>query len=130
MSQICKALLGAVAITLTLGAVQFASGHVSEQPGHIVNRAGKTGRLADLKPFAVPTKTVSLRLNDLADTSVSLRFPSALARTTKPPTLLGIRPVSRHSPASRWSARPRKSQGSCRPAAVSPDRLNPHSTAV
>jgi hypothetical protein len=88
MSQICKALLGAVAITLTLGAVQFASGHVSEQPGHIVNRAGKTGRLADLKPFAVPTKTVSLRLNDLADTSVLLRIPSAQARTTKPPMLL------------------------------------------
>ena len=94
MSQICKALLGAVAITLTLGAVQFASGHdetvqaVSEQPGHIVNRAGKTDRLADLKPFAVPTKTVSLRLNDLADTSVLLRFPSALARNNKPPTLL------------------------------------------
>ena len=120
LSQICKALLGAVAITLTLGAVQFASGHVSEQPGHIVNRAGKTGRLADLKPFAVPTKTVSLRLNDLADTSVLLRFPRCC----------GIRAVSRHSPASRWSARSRRSQGSCRPAAVSPDRLNPHSTAV
>ena len=86
--RFAKALLGAVAITLTLGAVQFASGHVSEQPGHIVNRAGKTDRLAHLKPFAVPTKTVSLRLNDLADTSVSLRFPSALARNNKPPTLL------------------------------------------
>jgi len=50
--------------------------------------AGKTDRLGDLKPFAVPTKTVSLRLNDLADTSVSLRIPSAHARNTKPPTLL------------------------------------------
>ena len=96
MSQIRKAFFGAVAITLTLGAVQFASGHdlvnrwqaVSEQPSHIVNRAGKADRLADLKPFAVPTKTVSLRLNDLADTSVLLRIPSAQARTTKPPTLL------------------------------------------
>jgi hypothetical protein len=97
MSQIRKALLGAVAITLTLGAVQFASGRdlvnrwqaVSEQPSHhIVNRAGKADRLAGLKPFAVPTKTVSLRLNNLADTSVLLRIPSALARTTKPPTLL------------------------------------------
>jgi hypothetical protein len=96
MSQILKAFLGAVAITLTLGAVQLASGHdlvnrwqaVPEQPSNIVNRAGKTDRLADLKPFAVPTKTVSLRLNDLADTSVSLRFPSALARNNKPPTLL------------------------------------------
>src|SRR6185503_1505860 len=93
MSQIRKAFLGAVAIALTLGAVQFASGHdlvnrwqvISEQPSYIVNRAGKTDRLADLKPFAVPTKTVSLRLNDLADTSVSLRFPSALARNNKPP---------------------------------------------
>ena len=96
MPQIHKAFLGAVAITLTLGAVQFASGQdlvngwqaVSEQPGQIVNRAGKTGRLADLKPAAVPTKTVSLRLNDLANTSVSLRIASAQARTTKPATLL------------------------------------------
>ena len=96
MPQICKAFLGAVAVTLTLGAVPFASGRdlvnrwqaVSEQPSHIVNRAGKADHLADLKPFAVPTKTVSLRLHDLADTSVLLRVPSALARTTKPPTLL------------------------------------------
>ena len=96
MSQSRKAFLGAVAVALTLGAVQFASGGdlenrwqaVSEQRGHIVNRAGKADRLAGLKPFAVPTKTVSLRLNNLADTSVLLRIPSALARTTKPPTLL------------------------------------------
>ena len=92
MSQIRKALFGAVAITLTLGAVQFASGRdlvnhrqaVSEQP----NRASKADRLAGLKPFAVPMKTVSLRLNDLADTSVSLRIASAEARNTKPATPL------------------------------------------
>ena len=96
MSQVRKVLWGAVAITLTLGAVQFASGQdlvngwqaVSEQPGQIVNRAGKTGRLSGLKPAAVPTKTVSLRLNDLANTSVSLRIASAQVRNTKPPTLL------------------------------------------
>jgi len=95
MSQIRKAFLAAVAITLTLGAVQFASGHdlvnrwqaVSEQPSHMVNRAGKADHLADRKPFGVPTKTVSLRLNDLADTSVLLRIPSAPARIIKP-TLL------------------------------------------
>ena len=95
MSPISKAFLGAAAITLTLGAVQLASGHdlvnrwqaVSEQPSHIVNRAGKADHLADRKPFAVPTKTVSLRLNNLADTSILLRIPSAEART-KPPTLL------------------------------------------
>ena len=91
MSEISKAVLGAIAITLTLGAVQFASGHdlvnrwqaVSEQPSH-----GKADRLADPKRFAVPMKTVSLRLNDLADTSVLVRIPSTQARTTKPPMLL------------------------------------------
>ena len=94
MSQIRKAFLAAVAITLTLGAVQFASGHDlverwrAEQPGYAVNRASKADRLGDIKPFAVPTKTASLRLNDLADTSVLLRLPSAQARTTKPTTLL------------------------------------------
>lgn len=96
MSQIRKAFLGAVAIILTLGAVQFASGHdlanhwqaLSEQPSQIVNRAGKTGHLADRKLSAVPTKTVSLRLNDLASTSVLLRVPSAQIHAIKPPTLL------------------------------------------
>ena len=96
MSQISKAVLGAIAITLTLGAVQFASGHdlvnrwqaVSEQASHIVRHPGKADRLADLKPFAAPMKTVSFRLNDLADTSVLLRIPSAQSRTTKPPMLL------------------------------------------
>ena len=96
MSQISKAVLGAFAITFALGAMQFASGHdlvnrlqaVSEQPSQIVRHPGKADRLADPKPFAVPVKTVSLRLNDLADTSVLLRIPSVQARTTKPPMLL------------------------------------------
>lgn len=93
MSQISKAVLGAIAIILTLGAMQFASGHdlvnrwqaVAGQPSHIVRHPDKADRLADLKPFAAPMKTVSVRLNDLADTSVLLRIPSAQARTTKPP---------------------------------------------
>ena len=96
MSQISKAALGAIAITLTLGAVQLASGHdlvnrwqaASERPSHIVRHPGKADRLAGLKPLGAPVKTVSLRLNDLADTSVLLRIPSVQARTTKPPMLL------------------------------------------
>ena len=96
MSQVSKAVLGAIALTLTLGAVQFASGQdlvnrwqaITEQPSPIVRHSGKADRLADLKPFSAPTKTDSLRLNDLADTSVLLRLPSAQARTTKPPMLL------------------------------------------
>lgn len=93
MLQISKSALVAIAITSTLGAVQFASGHdlvsrwqeVAGQPGHIVRHPGKADRLADPKPFAAPMKTVSWRLNDLADTSVLLRIPSAQVGTTKPP---------------------------------------------
>ena len=67
MSQISKAALGSIAITLTLGAVQLASGHdlvnrwqaVSEQPSHIVRHLGKADRLADLKPFAAPAPTLA-----------------------------------------------------------------------
>ena len=96
MSQISKAALGAIAITLTLGAVQFASGHdlvnrwqaAAGQQSNIIRHPGKADRLADPKPLAAPVKTVSLRLNDLADTSVLLRIPSVQARTTKPPMLL------------------------------------------
>ena len=90
MSQLRKALLGAVAITLTVGAVQFASGHdlvdrwQAEQPSDVVNRASKADRLGDLKRLALPMETVSLRPNDLADTTVLLRLPSAQTRVTKP----------------------------------------------
>ena len=93
MSQISKAVLAAIAIASTLGAVQFASGHdlvnrwqaAAGQQSNIIRHPGKADRLADPKPLAAPMKTVSLRLNDLADTSVLLRIPSAQVRTTKPP---------------------------------------------
>ena len=99
MSQFRKAFFGAAAIILTLGAVQFAFGHdladrwqaVSDKPIHNVNRAAKADRIADLKPAAVPTRTVSRRLNDLADTSVLLRVPFTEARNIKPPALLQSR---------------------------------------
>jgi hypothetical protein len=93
MSQIRKAFLGVLAIGLTIGAVQFASGHDlgdrwqtgSERSDHIVNRAGKADYLAAPKPLAVQTETVSLRLNDQADTSVLMRVPSAQARMARTP---------------------------------------------
>ena len=80
MSQIHKAFLGAVALAATLGAVQLAFGHdlsdrwqaVPDKPAHVVNRSGKADRLADFKQAAVPTRTVSMRLNDLAATSVGM----------------------------------------------------------
>ncbi|QPF91174.1 hypothetical protein [Bradyrhizobium commune] len=100
MSQISKAFLGAAAIMVALGAAQLASGHdlsgrwqaVSEKPGHVVNRAGKADRLAELKPAEVPTRTVSMRLNDLADTSVLLRLPALIETGNAKPAPLMQKP--------------------------------------
>jgi hypothetical protein len=113
MSQIQKVFLGAIAIAATLGAVQvgavqLASGHdladrwqaVAEKPGHNVNRSSKTDRLADIKQAEVPTRTVSMRLNDLADTSVLLRVPAVIetGNAAKPPVLLPDQKQSRKKP--------------------------------
>ncbi|MET3906549.1 hypothetical protein ABID59_000870 [Bradyrhizobium sp. S3.3.6] len=107
-----KVFFGAVALAATLGAVQvgavqLASGHdladrwqaLAEQPAqtsarsvasHDVNRAGKSDRLGDLKPAAVATRTVSMRLNDLTDTSVLLRVPAVIetGNAKSAPTML------------------------------------------
>jgi hypothetical protein len=112
MPQIQKVFFGAVALVATLGAVQvgavqLASGHdladrweaVADQPGqtsgrnlasHNVNRSVKSDRLAVMKPATAPTRTVSMRLNDLPDTSVQLRVPALIETgNAKPaPTLL------------------------------------------
>src|SRR3954452_11365494 len=107
MPQIHKGFLSAVAIVATLGAAQYAFGHdlagrwqaVSDKPGDVVNRAGKTDRLADLKPASAPTRTVSMRLNDLADTSVLLRVPAVIETgNAKPPVLLPDQKQSRKKP--------------------------------
>jgi len=109
MSQIQKVFLGAVAIVATLGAVQvqLASGHdladrwqaVADKPGHDVNRTGKADRLAEIKPGVVSTRTVSMRLNDLADTSVLLRVPAVIETgNAKPPVLLQNQKRTRNKP--------------------------------
>jgi hypothetical protein len=97
MSQIQKVFLCVAAAAATLGAVQLAFGHdlagrwqgVSEKPAYLVNRTSKADRLAAPKPAAVATRTVSMRLNDLADTSVLLRVSAAVAAgDARRPTLL------------------------------------------
>ncbi|MDA9532823.1 MULTISPECIES: hypothetical protein [unclassified Bradyrhizobium] len=105
MSQIQKVFLGAIATVATLGAVQLASGHdlagrwqavadtssrsANFAPSHNVNRAAKADRIAVTKPAPAPTRTVSMRLNDLADTSVLLRVPAVIETgNAKPPVLL------------------------------------------
>ncbi len=115
MSPIQKVFLGAVAIAATIGAVQagamqLSSGHdladrlqaladTADRPGHNVNRTGKADRLAEVKPAEIQTRTVSMRLNDLADTSVLLRVPAVIkAGNAKPPALLQNQKQGRNKP--------------------------------
>jgi hypothetical protein len=97
MPKISNVALSAAAVALTLGAVQLASGHDlvdrwqtgAEAPKHAVNRAAKSDRAAQPKGGAVSTRTVSLRLNDLAGTTVLLRIPTTIETgNAKPPVLL------------------------------------------
>jgi hypothetical protein len=91
-------ILAAIAISLMFGAVQFASGHdlteglkviASPQPGG-VNRAAKADRIAAYVASAAPTRTISFKLDQLADTSILVRIPltSATGGNTAPPSLL------------------------------------------
>ena len=107
MSQLVKGILGAAAITLALGAVQFALGrdlsgglqNPPSTPENAINRAIKADRAAPSAGSAVVTKTISLRLDALSDTSVLVRIP----------VVKEIREEARNTPAPR-------------PVAKSPDR--------
>ncbi len=87
MSQLVTGVFGAFAVSLACGAVQFASGHdltglLQERlPGLAgtadasVNRTAKADRAVGVSGPAVPTRTFSLRLDGLADTSILIRIP-------------------------------------------------------
>ena len=87
MSQISKAFLGVIAVSLTFGAVQFASGHdladrwqaVADAQtvgiASAINRSSKTDRAAGPTGSAEQTQTISLRPESLSDTSVLVRVP-------------------------------------------------------
>ena len=101
MSKIQKGIFAALAVGLTLGAVQLASGHdliggqqvtTALAPERAVNRAAKTDR-AVVPAAAVPSRTVALKLEQLPDTSVLIRVPVA-------------REEARNHPAALAKARP------------------------
>jgi hypothetical protein len=102
MSQLSKGIFGAIALTLTFGAIQLASGRDLGQPDSLakfslaqfgpltlasapvqltpstaVNRTGKTDRAAGVTGAASQSRTIALRLNGLPDTSVLIRMPMA-----------------------------------------------------
>ena len=82
MSHRIKGILGAVAISAGLGAVQLASGHdltvglrSAGLPTEEVNRTAKTDREAFLRVSSVPTRTIAIQLERLPDTSILIRVP-------------------------------------------------------
>jgi hypothetical protein len=78
-----RGIFGVLAVSLTFGAVQLASGRDlsgSQQASPAVsettiNRAAKADRIAGAAIPAAQTRTVLLRLTGLPDTSVLLRVP-------------------------------------------------------
>jgi hypothetical protein len=76
--------LSAIAAALSVGAVQFASGHdltggllgPTATTSSSVNRSAKADR-AQVQPSVGQMKTISLHLSQFADTSFVLRIPAA-----------------------------------------------------
>jgi hypothetical protein len=90
-----KGILGAIAVLVSFGAVQLASGRdlttrqaSASEPAAVVNRAAKADRAAGMAGLAVLTQTISLRLDGLADTSVLVRVRlTREARNSSAPSL-------------------------------------------
>jgi hypothetical protein len=97
-SGISKGVLGAIALSLTFGAVasgrdlgqRDASSQInSTEAPAAVNRTAKADRASRVAGPAAQTQTVALRLDGLADTSVLIRMPVArVARGGTPASLL------------------------------------------
>jgi hypothetical protein len=92
MSQIFKAFFVALATLVTLGAVQFASGHdlmgrrelASNEPAGEINRSAKTDRGA-LRVAPSRSETITTRNVGLEDTSVVVRIPVVQAPVVRAP---------------------------------------------
>ena len=103
MSQVFSGILGALAVSLSFGAAQFASG--SDLRGQqavaqevTVNRQAKADR-ADVPTVWLKTQTISVGVDGLSDTSVLVRVPVAQtrkeARNTPPAPTVSKPPVAR-----------------------------------
>jgi hypothetical protein len=84
MSNIRRGILGAVAVTLSLGAAQFAFGEdltvgmrTSGIPEQAIDRGGKTDRAPLLAEPVAPTQTISIHVDRVPGTSVLVRIPVA-----------------------------------------------------
>jgi hypothetical protein len=90
MSQLSRGIFAAAALALTLGAVPLAlgrdlSGGAEDRLQNAfdttatINRAAKADRPAGVARSGIPTRTISLQLNGVSDTSVLVRIPVAEA---------------------------------------------------
>ena len=98
MSKIFSGILGTLAVTLSLGAAQYASGSdlvgLARQSSALapqtatINRETKADR-AGLPANTLKTRTISVSVDGLSDTSVLVRVPVARqeARNAPVPTL-------------------------------------------
>jgi hypothetical protein len=80
MLGVSRGIFGVLAVSLTFGAVQLASGRDLAGAGQgtsaaSVNRAAKSDRATLATGPATPTRTISLHFDSLADTSVLIRLP-------------------------------------------------------
>ncbi|MEO8318580.1 MAG: hypothetical protein ABJA75_21930 [Bradyrhizobium sp.] len=123
MSQISKAIFGALAISVACGAVQLAFGHDLSGIGQAasaasetgVNRAAKADRDAVKWPPA-QTRTFALRLTGMPDTSVLVRMPAAAKESVKESVKQDIKEEARNRPApSMMKPNDRKNAVACEP---------------
>ena len=108
MSQKSQAIFAALATVAALGAVQIAAGQaastasladrfqaLSEPAGAAdVNRAAKGDRDANVPPAAAQGRTVLLKVESLADTSVLVRIPGKKEARNLPPVPPAAKPAS------------------------------------
>ena len=91
MTQLSKGILAAVAISLSLGAVAWGHDLMAVPQGSpgtseaAINRSSKTDRATPVAA-TVQTRTISLRLDALSDTSVLVRVPVIKESRTAPNT--------------------------------------------
>lgn len=110
MAKIFSGMLGALAVSVSFGAAQYASGSdlvgmarqsiaapqasVNAEAG--INREAKTDR-ADAPANALKTRTISVSVDGLSDTSILVRVPLARkeASNTSPAPVLTRQPMAR-----------------------------------
>jgi hypothetical protein len=98
MSHTVKGILIGVAALATFGAVQLASGHdltvglaTPGTPAEEINRTAKADRDTVVPVATALTRTISIRLERLPNSSVLVRIPRAQEARNAPPPRLFIK---------------------------------------